>query len=153
MVSCYISLGLLACLRFEGGWGGCQGGLTTEPEDMVGALGYIGDWFSHSIQPQMVHESKKLGGFFCGYHMLPPYGPLHGSEPSLTTPPRWHSPSPRRLPGAPHGGFLGDGGVHEASLNPSGGPHCCGLSHGGALCIFDFKILQRCFLKNQFFWM
>ena len=33
------SLNLLAHLRFEDGWGGCQGGLTTEPEDMVGALG------------------------------------------------------------------------------------------------------------------
>ena len=30
--------GLLAHLRFEDGWGGCQGGLTTELEDMVGAL-------------------------------------------------------------------------------------------------------------------
>ena len=27
-------------LRFEDGWGGCQGGLTTEPEDMVRALGF-----------------------------------------------------------------------------------------------------------------
>ena len=35
-----ISLGLLAYLRFEDGWGGCHGGLTTEPEDMVGALGH-----------------------------------------------------------------------------------------------------------------
>ena len=34
------SLGLLAHLRFEGGWGRCQGGLTTEPEDIVGALGF-----------------------------------------------------------------------------------------------------------------
>ena len=33
------TLGLLAYLRFEGGWGGFLGGLTTEPEDMVGALG------------------------------------------------------------------------------------------------------------------
>ena len=36
-----LSLGLLAHLRFEDGWGGCQGGLTTAPEDMVGALGYV----------------------------------------------------------------------------------------------------------------
>ena len=28
------TLGLLAYLRFEGGWGGCQGALTTEPEEM-----------------------------------------------------------------------------------------------------------------------
>ena len=33
------SLGLLAHLLRSGGWGGCQKGLTTEPEDMVGALG------------------------------------------------------------------------------------------------------------------
>ena len=31
--------GLLAHLLRFGGWGGCQGGLTTEPEEMVGALG------------------------------------------------------------------------------------------------------------------
>ena len=35
------TLGLLAHLLRFGGWGGCQGGLTTEPEDMVGALGII----------------------------------------------------------------------------------------------------------------
>ena len=34
-------IGLLAhLLRFDG-WGGCQGGLTTEPEEMVGALGVL----------------------------------------------------------------------------------------------------------------
>ena len=36
-----ISLGLLAHLLRFGGWGGCQGALTTEPEEMVGALGLI----------------------------------------------------------------------------------------------------------------
>ena len=35
---CVYTLGLLAHLLFDYGWGGWQVGLTTEPEDMVGAL-------------------------------------------------------------------------------------------------------------------
>ena len=42
---CFCSLGLLAHLSFEDGPGvGGLGGLTTEPEDMVGALGIIQLW-------------------------------------------------------------------------------------------------------------
>ena len=33
-------------LRFEDGWGGCQGGLTTEPEDM-GQERWGSEWFIH----------------------------------------------------------------------------------------------------------
>ena len=44
------SLGLLAHLRFGStGWGGCQGGLTTEPEDMVGGTIPYRDWHPFEV--------------------------------------------------------------------------------------------------------